>query len=190
MGRGGHHFSSGHYHRYRHNENSGLPISIAIVLLGILLGIYFIVTAVQMDHIREGNKISGNYDLTKYLYDDANYFNDQREHYVIEGLKYFYKTTGAQMVIVTYDGKMTDELAEKMYYDMFDDESHVLIVLPIINFFRGNYVQYYYIGDEALKAIDEKGMNRMLEYIEDNLFYSKEKRWKKEIASIADLIVS
>lgn len=189
MGRGGHHFSGGHYHRYRGGSGGDMLLGLSIVILLVCFGIIFLITTAQSDDIRNGEKISGDYTLTEYLYDEANYFDDNEEYLVIEGLQYFYQTTGAQMVIVTQDERITDKLTEEKYYDMFDDEAHVLIVLPMTGLFGTNSVQYYYMGDEALKVIDETGMNRMLEKIE-NSWYSREKTWKEEIIDIANLIVS
>ena len=143
----------------------------------------------ENDKIRNGERLLEGYTITEYLYDDADYFEDSNEHLVIEGLQYFYQTTGAQMVIVTQEEKITDKLTEEKYYDMFDDEAHVLLVLPVTGLFGGNSVQYYYMGDDALKVIDETGVNRLLENIE-NSWSSREERWKEEIIDIADLIAS
>ena len=190
MGRGGHHYSGRHYHRYRGSSSGGdMPLGVSIVMLLVCFGLMFIITTAQSDKIRNGEKISEDYVLTEYLYDNADYFEDTQEHLIIEGLQYFYQTTGAQMVIVTQDERITDKLTEEKYYDMFDDEAHVLIVLPMTGLFGTNNVQYYYMGDEALKVIDETGMNRMLENIE-NSWSSREETWKEEIIDIANLIVS
>ena len=189
MGRGGHHYSGGHYHRYRGGSGGDIPLGVSIGTIIVILVIVFLMNTAQSDKIRNGEKISEDYILTEYLYDEADYFEDTQEHLVIEGLQYFYQTTGAQMVIVTQDERITDKLTEEKYYDMFDDEAHVLIVLPMTGLFGTNNVQYYYMGDEALKVIDETGMNRMLENIE-NSWSSREATWKEEIIDIANLIVS
>lgn len=187
MGRGGHHFSGRHHYRH-HGSSSDMPISVLVTLLIVTLSLYWIFSAIENDNIRGGEKISGNYTLTKYLYDDADYFENSNEKLIIEGLKYFYKTTGAQMVIVTQNSSINDRLTKDMYYKMFDDESHILIVLPVTKLFGSNSVQYYYIGDKALKVIDETGMNRMFENI-DNSWWPKEAAWQEAIIDIADLIV-
>ena len=189
MGKGGHHFSSGHYHRHGGRSDGEVPIGVSIVILIVCIAIIFLNETAAKNDIRNGEKISDKYLLTEYLYDEADYFDDSEEYLVIEGLKYFYQTTGAQMVIVTQDGQTTDKLTELKYYEMFDDEAHVLIVLPIKSRSGGNIVQYYYIGDEALKVINETGIYRMLEKIGNN-WSSREKSWKEEIIDIANLIVS
>mgnify|MGYP003304704322 CR=1 FL=1 len=187
MGRGGHHYSGGHYHRYRGSDGGNLKATMIGLLIG--FGVLFIINTVENDNIRNGEKISGDYILTEYLYDEADYFDDRYEHLVIEGLQYFYQTTGAQMVIVTQDERITDKLTEEKYYEMFDDGAHILIVLPMTPLLGTNNVQYYYMGDEALKVIDETRMNRMLENIDYSLS-SREEKWKEEIIDIANLIVS
>ena len=186
MGRGGHHYSGRHYHRHSGSSSANIGATIIGLLIGLV--IVFLINTAQNDKIRNGEKISEDYILTEYLYDEADYFEDTQEHLVIEGLQYFYQTTGAQMVIVTQNERTTDKLTEEKYYEMFDDEAHVLIVLPMTPLFHTNNVQYYYMGDEALKVIDETGINRMLENIDYSLS-SIEKKWKQEIIDIANLIV-
>lgn len=187
MGRGGHHYSGIHYHRHSGSSSGNIGATIIGLLIGLV--ILFLINTAQNDKIRNGEKISGDYILTEYLYDEADYFEDREEHLVVEGLQYFYQTTGAQMVIVTQKESTTDRLTEEKYYEMFDDEAHVLIVLPMTPLFGTNNVQYYYMGDEALKVIDETGINQMLEDIEYS-WSSREETWKEEIINIANLIVS
>lgn len=189
MGRGGHHFSGGRIYRSYGSSGGDLPLGFYIVMLLVTLGLVFIVNTSNSDHIRSGDRISVEYVLSDYLYDEADYFDDNKEHLVVEGLEYFYQATGAQMVIVTQSESTSDKLTEEKYHYMFDDEAHVLIVLPITGLFGGNNVQYYYMGDEALKVIDETGMNRMLENI-DGSWSSLEEKWKQEIIDIADMILS
>ena len=189
MGRGGHHFSGGHYHHHHSGSGESLPLSVTIPILLIFLFVAFLMDVAENDKIRNGEKLMEGYTITEYLYDNADYFHDSYEHLVVEGLQHFYETTGAQMVIVTQEERTTDELTEEKYYEMFNDESHVLLVLPITGFLGGNSVQYYYMGDEALRVIDETGINRLLENIE-NSWSSREKGWKEEIIDIADLIAS
>ena len=191
MGRGGHHFSGGHYRHHHRSSDEGLPLSVTIPMLLIISFVLFLMDTAERDNIRNGEKLvlMEAYAITDYLYDNADYFDDSRESLIIEGLHHFHETTGVQMVIVTQNEKVTDKITEEKYYEMFDDEAHILLILPVTSFLGSNNVQYYYIGDEALKAIDETGINRLLENIE-NSWSSREERWKQGIIDIADLIAS
>ena len=190
MGRGGHHVS--HHHHYHHHRGGGtsdLPLWMDLIIIFVVFAILFGSESCITDEIKGKEKISDEIVLTDYLYDKADYFEDSEEGLVIEGLKYFYNKTGVQMVIVTQNERITDALTEKMYQKMFKDESHILIVLPITGIFGGNSVQYYWIGTNALKVVDETGMNRLFENI-DNSWSSRESAWKSKVISLADLIVS
>lgn len=190
MGRGGHHrsFHRSHYHRH-YGSGGDAPLWVYFVSLGIIVVIMFFITTATNDDIRSGDKINVQATLTEYMYDNADYFTDEDEKLIIESLKYFYEKTGAQMVIVTQDENINDSGTEKKYYEMFKEEAHVLIVLPMDGLFGGNYTQYYYMGDDALKVIDETGMNQMLEQIE-NGWESRGSNWSKAIKEITDLIMS
>lgn len=189
MGRGGHHrsFHRSHYRRYGSSYND-TPLWVYLVILGVVLTIGFFITTANNDKIRSGDKINVECELVDYMQDNAGYFSEEDEAKIIESLKYFYQKTGAQMVIVTQKENINDSGTEKLYYEMFDDEAHVLIVLPMDGLFGTNYTQYYYMGDEALKVIDETGMNRMLDKI-DNSLSSKGTSWSNQIKNIADLIM-
>lgn len=189
MGRGGHHRSYHRsYHRRYGRSSSGTPLWLDLVLLGVVLVISFFMTVSTNDKIRNGDRISVECELVDYMQDNADYFTEEAEMQIVESLKYFYEKTGAQMVIVTQKENINDSGTEEMYYNMFNDEAHVLIVLPMDGLFGGNYTQYYYMGDEALKVIDENGMNRMLEKTEDG-WSSKGTEWSNAIRNIADLIM-
>ena len=191
MGRGGHHrsFHRSYYRRYHSSGGSDTPLWVYLVALATILGLGFLITAGTNHAIREGDRINVQATLTEYMYDNADYFTDEDEKQIIDSLKYFYEKTGAQMVIVTQDENINDSGTEKKYYEMFKEEAHVLIVLPMDGLFGGNYTQYYYMGDDALKVIDETGMNQMLEQIE-NGWGSRGSNWSKAIKDITDLIMS
>ena len=190
MGRGGHHHSH-HHHHYHHRHygsSSSAPLWVYVVMLIVIFGVAMLLSNAITDDIRNGERIDTTYELTGYLYDNANYFNYAEEVMVIESLEYFYENTGAQMVIVTQNEYKNDSKTEQMYYEMFGDESHVLIVLPMDGLFGTNSTQYYYMGDDALIVIDETGINHMLDNI-DNSFSSKGEAWSTAIRDITDLIV-
>lgn len=192
MGRGGHHHSHHHHHHYHHrhygSSSSSAPLWVYILMLVIIFGVAMVITAAINDDIRSGERIDTTYELTGYLYDNADYFNYAEEVMVIESLEYFYENTGAQMVIVTQNEYINDSQTEQMYYEMFGDESHVLIVLPMDSFFGTNSTQYYYMGNDALIVIDENGINSMLDDI-DNSFSSRGDAWSTAVRDITDLIM-
>ena len=190
MGRGGHHRSSHHHHHYRHRSGyDDTPLWVYLVCLGIVLLVTFFMTVATNDDIRSGDRINVQCETTEYMHDNADYFTTEDEAMILEALKYFYEQTGAQMVIVTQKENINDSGTEKKYYEMFTDEAHVLIVLPMDGLFGDNYTQYYYMGDDALNVIDEDGMNRMLDDI-DGSWGSKGSCWSNAIKEITDLIMS
>ena len=189
MGRGGHHRSYHRsYHRRYGSSGSSLPLWADFTILGVVLVFLFFSTVSTNDKIRSGDRINVECEVVEYLQDNADYFNDEAEKQIVESLKYFYEKTGSQMVIVTQKENINDSGTEKMYYEMFDDEAHVLLVLPMDGLFGGNYTQYYYMGDDALKVIDETGMNHMLEKTENGL-QSRGTVWSNAIKNIANLIM-
>lgn len=193
MGRGGHHHSHHHHHHHHHHYGGyygggeAAPLWVYIVILVALITFYMMVCTARDNDIRSGDRINTQYELTEYMYDNANYFGEGKEK-VISSLEYFYEQTGAQMVIVTQQEYIDDAGTEKMYYDMFDDESHVLIVLPMDGMFDENETQYYYMGDDALRVIDETGMNYMLECIDD-AYEGRCNAWSREIRDITNMIM-
>lgn len=183
MGRGGHHHNS--HHHYRSGGTSDLPLGAYIIILVIALIIGIFITAYKNDKISNKEPIQEEIVITEYLYDNVEYFSSAPED-VISGLKYFYEKTGVQIVIYTTNGKVTDEYTKNLYYELFDDEGHVLIVLPIKLF--GNDTQYYYIGDNSELIISDTTMNYLFEKINKS-WSNKCTAWNESLIKTADLMI-
>lgn len=168
---------------------SNLPILICLILPIIMLLSIISFINIRTNQVKGKDKISDEIILTDYLYDNADYFDDTRQDIVIKGLEYFYTKTGVQMIIVTQKEKTTELLTKKMYDKMLNDQTHILIVLPITGIFGGNNEQYYWIGENALKVVSDKTMNRLFETIDDS-WGTTESKWYSKLISLTDLILS
>lgn len=113
-----------------------------------------------------------------YLVDNRNYFSNSDN--LISGLEYFYQKTNIQIVVITSNEDLSDSKAVSEYYQMFDDEAHILIIIPK----TGNII-YYAIGDLADTVFGDKDMTNLLNTTVRN---SKNGEvWEKYLKKSADL---
>ncbi|MDO4283050.1 MAG: TPM domain-containing protein [Clostridia bacterium] len=188
MGRSGHHSSRcSNHHYHRHGRGGELPLGFYIVLLVICLVIFISSEVSKTNQIKGKEKLNTDITIGSYLYDEANYFSDSKESELKDGLKYFYDVTGVQLVVYTTGDYVTEGYATKLYYELFTDESHIIVALPIK--YGKNSDQYYYIGDDAETIITEVAMDELFDKI-DSSWGAKEDAWKKSLYNVADLIVS
>ena len=64
---------------------------------------------------------------------------------------------------------LTEELAVKVYYSLFYDEAHVLVIIPETSL----ATTYYAVGDLAHDVVDEKSLDHLIRMIDDSKDGSK-----------------
>lgn len=181
MAHGGHH-SGGHYHsHYRGGSGNDLPLSFYLIALGIVIVVLVISAYIQSD-IGGKTPIEKNYELTQYVYDSEEYFNEIDN--MREGLEYLYDKTGVQLVVMSSNKFYSDSKAVDTYYELFNDECHVLIIIPT-GFWSST--EYYAIGDVANTVIDDRAIDYLLDRVES----SKDgEKWERNLKSFADKLMS
>lgn len=183
MAHGGHH-GGGHYHsHYRGSGSSGddMPLSFYLIILGIIVVVLVFAASVKSD-IGGKKPIEKNYNLTQYVYDSEEYFNDVDN--MREGLEYLYDKTGVQLVVMSSNEFYSDSKAVDTYYDLFDDECHVLIVIPTSIW---TSTEYYAIGDIADTVIDDFAIDYLLDRVES----SKDgEKWERNLKEFTDKLIS
>lgn len=105
---------------------------------------------------------------TVYYTDEAGWLTDTPT-----GMKYFYEETGVQPYLyILENGSVTstDELAElatDLYYELFTDEGHFLVVFCDDN--NGSFNVGYYIGAQAESVLDSEAITIFSQYMK--LYY-------------------
>lgn len=185
MAHSGHH-SGGGYHGAR--VQSFQASILGICIWGILALISFI--GQKFIPIEEKKPIEKNYTLSSYILDDENYFKDNVE--LRNGLEYLYEKTGVQIVVMTTsDNEYSDEKVLNEYYELFNDENHILIVIPTNN----DSVQYYAIGDNANTVIGDSDLNKILwnisclEALKNMTNMADGKIWEEQLKTLADDLI-
>lgn len=110
---------------------------------------------------------------TTYVVDDARWNVYDRD---MDGMKYFYKKTGVQPIIliedaVTYpESKLNDTELEaflqEQYDSLCDDEGHALFMYWDDT--RGNFEFYWLIGNRAKTVIDDEACDLVFKYFDNN----------------------
>lgn len=182
MAHGGHH-GGGHYHSHYRGGSSGgdLPLSFYLIAIGIIVVILVFASSVQSD-IGGKTPIEKNYELTQYVYDSEEYFNEVDS--MREGLEYLYDKTGVQLVVMSSNEFYSDSKAVDTYYDLFNDECHVLIIIPTSIW---TSTEYYAIGDIADTVIDDRAIDYLLDRVESS---TDGEKWEKNLTDFADKLVS
>lgn len=189
MGRSGTHRRSRtrHYRSYG-GSSSSLPLWVYVLLIFIFIFINIQSDNARRDKIKDKDTLQVSIEIMDYLYDDADYFKDDSEKELIKGLTYFYEKTGVQPVIYTKKGSSAESEAKELYLELFNDEAHLLIVVPV-DMFGGNSTRYYYMGDDTETIVTEDIVNYLLDYV-DASWSSKTTAWSNAFRETADLMLS
>ncbi len=187
------HHSSSHYHRSYHyyGDRGTSDIWASIIVIAILLLICLGISSIEESSRKE--RISGrdpladtSYEVTEYLYDAEGYFSEPEA--LENGLKYFHKRTGVQLVVTTINQNFSDEKALVMYNQLFDDESHVLLIIPTT--YQQSVkepIQFYAIGDDANSVVSDDTIDYLLDKISNS---SSGASWQYHLEEIANIIVN
>ena len=141
--------------------------------------IIIIILAVTLELCGCGKKaLEGEYvTYSSYLVDDCNYFSNKDK--LESSLEDFHEKTNIQIVVITSDQSWSDSKAVEKYYEMFTDEAHILIILPV----KGSII-YYAIGDLADEVFGDKEIENLLNYTVRNS--NDGEVWEKSLKSAAD----
>lgn len=175
---GHHHYGGHYYHSSRYSDDEILWPLIAILTL------LFIALAFDSSSRTTTPKqpISKDYELSSYILDEEEYFKNTVE--LRSGLKYLYEKTGVQVVVMSTKEYYSDSMAVDKYNELFNDESHVLIIIPT-NFWQSDE-QYYAIGDTANTVIDDTALDYLLSNVESS---KNGKEWEKYLKFLADKLI-
>lgn len=183
MAHGGH--CGGHSHSHYHGGRSGETSSWGEILceLGILAVILIIIAAVKTDSLKGRHPLEGTYEkYPSYVIDREEYFSDTRD--MIDGLKYWERKTNVQIVVMSSSESWSDAKAVDKYYEMFDDESHVLIICPTAWY---TSTKYYAIGDLADDVMDDTAMDYLLDSIDTGIRNGS--KWREGLIELADMMI-
>ena len=159
-----------------------MPLSFYIgVLITVLILSYFI--SLSESNIG-GKKPLNNKAITYeyYLIDKEEYFINSTD--LIEGLKNFHNETNIQLVIITSKESWSDKKVYELYYEMFNDEDHILYVIPTSIF---SSTRYYTIGDNANTIVDDKA----IKYLDDIVGSKRDGNvWKEKLKVFTNKLLS
>lgn len=163
---------------FRYDVDIALFIACCI---GVCLMVYGIISTVFPDYNIGGKSpLEEEYEVVQYLHDDGILSNQEE---LIHGLEYLREKTNIQMVIITSSQKWSDGAAVREYYLTFEDEGHILLIVPP----EGSTRFHYAIGSEASTVIDSKAMS----YFVNQVKHSRDGAyWEKQICNFADELVS
>lgn len=192
MAHGGHHGGGHHsYHRssYRRSYStrsygggSGTLIPSIFALFFIILMFALFFSIISSSSLTGKTPLEGQYEVCEYLYDDQGYFSDQDQ--IIEGLEYLREKTNVQVVLMSSDEIWSDSKAVQQYYKMFDDEAHVLIIIPSS---WSSSTTYYAIGDLANTVVNDTAVNHLLDTVSNK---HNGGTWKSALTNFADMLIS
>lgn len=183
---------SGDHHYYRYGNRSS-DIEANIIAGVILLLILFVINTVSSYHedTIKRERISGkeplrtSYEVTAFLLDSEEFITEPE--LLVQGLSYFHEKTGVQLVVKTTNQNFSDEKTLNLYNQLFNDESHVLLVIPTT--YKQSVedpIQFYAIGDDANAVITDDTMDYLLENISDT---SSGMSWQYSLEEIANIII-
>lgn len=175
MARGGHHSSSHHIHH--RSRSSYLSITIVLAIVTIIM----LFADIKVNNIGKKKPLEEKFEVSQYLYDESNYFSNPKE--IVEGLQYLYEKTNVQVVVMSTSSSCSDSRAVELYYELFSDEGHVLIVVPTAWY---SSKTYYAIGDVANNVIDDRAMNYLINKINSS---NSGKKWKECLIGFADKLI-
>lgn len=184
MAHGGHHSSShSHYHHHGSRSGGGEFTWIEGVIFIVCIIIFISSARSRQNTISNKQPLDGKYETyTPYLIDKNGYFSNPNE--LIAGLQYFHEHTNIQIVVMSSNESWSDSKVTEQYYHMFNDEAHVLIVVPVSWF---SSTEYYAIGDLANTVFNDTTMDVLL----DNIDGSRNGTiWNKYLKRIVDTMMS
>ena len=106
---------------------------------------------------------------TNYYTDEQNMITDQNQ--LLTGLMTFYATTGVQpYVYFTATETLDDTYAGEVYDSLFSDEGHFLLLIHSTPDDQGDetWNDYYLLGTDAAKVIDNTLMDQFWQYYDTN----------------------
>lgn len=115
------------------------------------------------------------------MIDEAEYFSEVEE--LVAGLRYIHEKTNVQVVVMSSNESWSDSKAVEKYYELFDDEAHVLIICPTAWY---SSTVYYAIGDLADTVIDDYAVDHLIDNVDKS---RKGSKWKKHIISLTDSLL-
>lgn len=183
MAHGGHCGGHHHHHHYRGRGGSDIPLPIAILFIAIWIALLCWMSAVNSD-IGGKTPLEGIYQTYPvYLLDESDYLSDH--NLIVDGLKYLHEKTNVQVVVMVENGTWSDKKVVDKYYELFDDEAHVLIVITS-SWYESH--DYYAIGDLANNVIDDRAANYL---IDDRINNSRNgEKWQIELKKFAQKLLS
>lgn len=166
---------------YSHSRSGGgIPTWVLLVVLAILAVITFISYSA---HFSNKHPLEGEYETyPSYVIDESEYFSDTDE--LIDGLRYVHEKTNIQIVVMTSSERWTDKKAVEKYYELFDDEAHVLIICPTAWY---SSTVYYAIGDLADTVIDDYAVDHLIDDVDKSRSGSE---WKRHLISLTDMLLT
>ena len=162
---------------FRYDVDSALFIACCMLVCLMIYGIL----ATVFPHYDIGGKkpLEGEYETVQYLHDD-DIFSNQED--LIQGLEYLREKTNVQLVIMTTDRKLSYGDAVREYHLTFEDEGHILIIVPQEGSIRFRYA----IGADANKVINSEA----LDYLIKNVRHSRDgEYWKQQLYDFTDELV-
>ena len=115
------------------------------------------------------------------MIDEAGYFQEKRA--LTAGLKYIHEKTNVQVVVMSSNDSWSDAKAVDKYYELFDDEAHVLIICPTAWY---SSTVYYVIGDLADTVIDDYAVEYLIDGVDKS---NKGSKWKTYLISLTDKLL-
>lgn len=184
MAHGGH-SSGGHHHHYHHYRSGGGSTSWSEIFLGfgIIIAIAIVFAIISNSSLAGKEPLEGEYETyPSYVIDEAEYFYETED--LIAGLKYIHEKTNVQVVVMSSNDSWSDSKAVDKYYELFDDEAHVLIICPTAWY---SSTVYYAIGDLADTVIDDYAVDHLIDDVDKSRSGSK---WKRYLINLTDMLLT
>ena len=162
---------------FRYDLDRALFIACCMLVCLMIYGIL----ATVFPHYDIGGKkpLEGEYETVQYLHDD-DIFSNQED--LIQGLEYLREKTNVQLFIMTTDRKLSYGDAVREYHLTFEDEGHILLIVPQEGSIRFRYA----IGADANKVINSEA----LDYLIKNVRHSRDgEYWKQQLYDFTDELV-
>ena len=174
-----HHYGGG-YGRGGGYDSLGVIMLELIFSIGLCIAAAFLVFNITgADEIGGKKPLEGKYEIVQYLHDD-DIFSNQED--LIQGLEYLRGKTNVQLVIMTTDRKLSYGDAVREYHLTFEDEGHILLIVPQEGSIRFRYA----IGADANKVINSEAMD----YLIKNVRHSRDgEYWKQQLYDFTDELV-
>lgn len=117
-------------------------------------------------------------DIGSYYYDDLDWIYDSST--LVNGMRYFYQTTGVQPFLYITDNiagdysgnysiSVQNDYGDQIYDSLFNDEGHILVIF--CEYRDSEYVCFTTAGADATSVMDSEAREILLDYI-DNYYYS------------------